>query len=315
MIQFSVIIPNYNHAPFLKERIDSVLSQTYPPSEIIILDDGSTDRSREIIETYSTNTIITHIVYNKKNSGSPFRQWKKGIELAKYGWIWIAESDDVAHPGFLASAVQFLFPAGNAGLYTSNSAIEPAVGNALTTAELSNIQLNSTIWSTSYAVSGAEEINRVLKFRSTIPNASSVVFKKEKIIPKIRSLTKFNYYGDWFTYIQILSDSDIVYNNTIFNTFRRTDLSHSKRMTNEQRVKIKTECFRILSSLLSMNATSNKNELVNWFVENYIGFGVKADGALNILTTIAHYYTIDFKLACRVTFKLAKRKTYGAEQK
>ena len=52
MIQISVIIPNYNHAVFLKERIESVLNQTYTNFELIILDDCSTDNSRDIIEFY-----------------------------------------------------------------------------------------------------------------------------------------------------------------------------------------------------------------------------------------------------------------------
>ena len=46
----SVIIPNYNHAPFLKERIDSVINQHYDNFEVIILDDCSKDNSREVIE-------------------------------------------------------------------------------------------------------------------------------------------------------------------------------------------------------------------------------------------------------------------------
>ncbi|MBC7875262.1 MAG: glycosyltransferase family 2 protein, partial [Ferruginibacter sp.] len=58
MIKFSVIIPNYNHADFLKERIDSALSQTHAPSEVIILDDASTDHSREVIETFSDHPLL-----------------------------------------------------------------------------------------------------------------------------------------------------------------------------------------------------------------------------------------------------------------
>lgn len=92
----SVIIPNYCHARFLNQRIDSVLNQTYSDYEVIILDDCSTDNSREIIESYRNHPKISHIVYNEKNSGSTFIQWEKGFELARGEYIWIAESDDVA---------------------------------------------------------------------------------------------------------------------------------------------------------------------------------------------------------------------------
>src|ERR1700752_3159230 len=74
----SVIIPNYNHATFLIERIDSILCQTFQDFELIILDDCSNDNSRSIIEKYHGHEKISHIIYNPTNSGSPFMQWQKG---------------------------------------------------------------------------------------------------------------------------------------------------------------------------------------------------------------------------------------------
>jgi len=104
-ILVSVIIPNYNHSAFLEERIESVLSQTYQNYEIIILDDASTDNSKEIIEKYRENTSVKTIIYNKKNSGRIFSQWQKGIRLAKGELIWIAESDDKCKKDLLEKLV------------------------------------------------------------------------------------------------------------------------------------------------------------------------------------------------------------------
>src|SRR5687767_7542575 len=106
MTFFSVIIPNYNHHAFLHERIESVVKQTYPYFEVIILDDASTDDSKNIIEKYSNHPQVAQIVYNTRNSGSPFKQWQKGATLAKGNWLWIAESDDVADENFLAKAAE-----------------------------------------------------------------------------------------------------------------------------------------------------------------------------------------------------------------
>lgn len=102
----SVIIPNYNHALYLDERIQSVLNQSYDNFEIIILDDMSKDNSREVIEKYRECPKISHILYNETNSGSTFRQWKKGITLAKGEFIWIAESDDYCEPSLLEALVK-----------------------------------------------------------------------------------------------------------------------------------------------------------------------------------------------------------------
>ena len=79
----SVIVPNYNYARFLDERMQSILTQTYQNFEIIILDDCSKDNSRDVIEKYRGNPHVSCIVYNEVNSGSPFKQWNKGFIIAK----------------------------------------------------------------------------------------------------------------------------------------------------------------------------------------------------------------------------------------
>ena len=101
----SVIIPNYNHDKYLDVRIQSILNQTYQDFEIIILDDCSTDNSKAVIERYRDNDHVSHIVYNEKNSGTTFKQWEKGIELAKGDLLWIAESDDSCDCNFLDSLI------------------------------------------------------------------------------------------------------------------------------------------------------------------------------------------------------------------
>lgn len=101
MLKISVIVPNYNHASYLKQRIGSILNQTYQDFELIILDDCSTDNSKEIIEQYRDYPKVKQIVYNTENSGSTFKQWNKGIELSRGEFVWIAESDDFAEPNLL----------------------------------------------------------------------------------------------------------------------------------------------------------------------------------------------------------------------
>lgn len=101
----SIILPNYNHAPYLQERLDSIFNQTYQDFEVIILDDASTDNSRSILETYSKHSKVSQYIVNLKNTGSPFLQWKKGLLLAKGDYVWIAESDDSCELTFLETQV------------------------------------------------------------------------------------------------------------------------------------------------------------------------------------------------------------------
>ncbi len=108
MPKVSVIVPNYNHESFLQQRIDSILNQTYQDFELILLDDASSDASISIIENYRYEEKVSEIVLNTVNSGSPFKQWIKGIKLAKGEFIWIAESDDFAEPTFLETTVAMM---------------------------------------------------------------------------------------------------------------------------------------------------------------------------------------------------------------
>ncbi len=104
----SIILPNYNHTKYLQKRLDSIFNQTHQDFEVIILDDASTDDSLSILNDYKNHPKVSHFIINKKNSGSPFKQWKKGLSLAKGDYIWIAESDDFCDLNFLESQIKRL---------------------------------------------------------------------------------------------------------------------------------------------------------------------------------------------------------------
>ena len=108
MPKVSIIIPNYNHAKYLLQRLESIFNQTYQDFELILLDDCSTDNSVKILKEYALDPKVSHFIINKKNSGSPFIQWAKGFELAKGEYIWIAESDDCSENIFLEEMVNLL---------------------------------------------------------------------------------------------------------------------------------------------------------------------------------------------------------------
>ena len=111
----SVIIPNYNHAAFLRRRMDSVLQQTYRDFEIIYLDNASTDDSGEVFSAFATDERI-RAVLNTTNTGIPGKQWNKGVLEARGEYVWIAESDDYADEHFLELLVPQLEEHPTAGL-------------------------------------------------------------------------------------------------------------------------------------------------------------------------------------------------------
>lgn len=94
--EVSVIIPNYNGAPFLREAIDSALSQEGVEVEVIVVDDGSTDESRGIIESYGGSIRSVF----QRNSGACTAR-NAGLALASSAYALFLDSDDQLYPDAL----------------------------------------------------------------------------------------------------------------------------------------------------------------------------------------------------------------------
>ncbi|HPQ22063.1 MAG TPA: glycosyltransferase family 2 protein [Saprospiraceae bacterium] len=88
-LKISVVIPAYNAEAFIERSLHSVMRQTYKPSEIIVVDDGSTDKTSEIIKKYGERICYTY----KKNGGEASAR-NFGVNSAKYDWIAFLDSDD-----------------------------------------------------------------------------------------------------------------------------------------------------------------------------------------------------------------------------
>jgi glycosyltransferase involved in cell wall biosynthesis len=88
----SYIIPSYNHAQYISKAIDSVLSQTYQPIELIIVDDGSSDNTREVLLQYENHPDIT-IIFNEINLRQSATV-NKALKIAKGEFIGLLPSDD-----------------------------------------------------------------------------------------------------------------------------------------------------------------------------------------------------------------------------
>lgn len=271
---FSVIIPNYNHARFLKKRMDSVLQQTFPDFEVIILDDHSTDESLEILDKYHDERI-THRIYNEKNSGSTFAQWKKGLELAKYDHIWIAESDDFCSLDFLETAYHCLQKHQDISLYFCDSNLigedEEPYYNSI---QKYTQDLHNELWSSDHKINGRTYIKKYLSKKNFILNASSVIFKKDAGIRAVEYIQDFKTSGDWLFYAHILSSGDVYFHATKQNYFRH--LAQSTRNYNtlekrERRILEKIKVHNYFIDTLEYDA-SEKQKMIGELVAEWIRY-------------------------------------------
>lgn len=222
MPKVSVIVPNYNHASYLHKRLDSVYDQTYHDFEVILLDDCSTDHSRDILSVYAKkpNTIF---VPNELNSGSVFRQWKKGLLLSQGEYIWIAESDDFASPYFLKQVVTVMDEHPEVGLVYSQSWLVDSQDVIIRDARCWTDDLDSQRWLHSFINDGRDEILRFLVYKNTIPNASATLIRRS-VLEKCGGVIEqpFRLCGDWLQWIKILACSHIAFVPECLNYWRQS---------------------------------------------------------------------------------------------
>ena len=224
----SVVIPNYNHARFLRRRIDSVLQQTFQDFEVILLDDCSTDDSRSILSSYAGDPRV-RVEFNDANSGNTFKQWNKGVRLARGNYIWIAESDDYADERMLERLVAVLDADPQIAYAYCKSWRVSARGDLDGFADDYLARLDSRRWTTDYCADGIEECRNYLVRANPVPNASAALFRKavyERVGGADESLRLC---GDWKLWAAMALTGKVAYLAEPLNFFRFHDATVRKK--------------------------------------------------------------------------------------
>jgi glycosyltransferase involved in cell wall biosynthesis len=215
----SIIVPNYNHARFLTQRLQTILDQTYRDFELIILDDASTDDSREVIEKFAQDPRV-RTVYNEKNTGSPFIQWNRGVAQAKGDYVWIAESDDYADPELLQSLVAVLRSRENLAVVYSQSWHVVDDGSVIGTIAPFYSDLDHGRWMQDFVNDGKDECSRYLIRKNTIPNASAAVFRRQLYEEAGGADANMRLAGDWMLWAKLLLRGDVAFVAKPLNYYR-----------------------------------------------------------------------------------------------
>ncbi|TWO31798.1 glycosyltransferase family 2 protein [Seonamhaeicola sediminis] len=112
---FSIVIPLYNKEKYIQDTLKSVLNQTFKEFEVIIVNDGCTDSSLDIVKTYNNKRII---ISNQKNKGVSAAR-NKGIELSKAKFIAFLDADDIWLPNHLSTLKTLIEDFPECGMYCS----------------------------------------------------------------------------------------------------------------------------------------------------------------------------------------------------
>lgn len=191
--KFSIIIPVYNKEAYISRSIQSVINQTYKNYEIIIINDGSTDKSLEICESFKKKyPCIT--IYNQKNCGLSIAR-NSGLDLAIGDYICFLDADDIFHSNYLAVAHEVL-QEHNYDLFSCSLEFNQVSNNAL---------------ETSYVFNNLDYLSFILtNYKYCNVNVINKIYKKE-IAARVRFQPKILYEDIEFT-IRCIMES-----NTIFH--------------------------------------------------------------------------------------------------
>ena len=195
-MKISIVMASYNYASIIGEAIESVINQTYKDWELIIVDDGSTDNSVEVIKKYLNDNRIK-LYINEKNLGLA-KTVRKGIQYSTSDWIAFLESDDKFFPNALEEKVKAISK--NADIIFTNLEL---IGNEnLKLLYLQHFENIKTYWKLLINTGFVENFAQYISNVNLIPTFSVVMVKKNLLMKcKFNSLCKSSL--DYFLWAQL----------------------------------------------------------------------------------------------------------------
>lgn len=194
----SIIMPSYNTASYIGRSIQSVLDQTYPNWELIIVDDCSTDNTLEVIRSYQDDRI--RLFQNPENSGAAVSR-NKALREARGRYIAFLDSDDLWMPQKLARQLRFMSQNGYSFSYTCYE------------------EIGDDGRKTGITVTGPEKISKTGMFNYCWPGCLTVMYDRKAIgLIQIETIRKNNDYAMW---LKICRKADCYLLNEILGQYRR----------------------------------------------------------------------------------------------
>ena len=227
-LRVSAIVPNYNHAEFLNQRLESILRQTTRPFEVIILDDASTDESLSVIEGFrAQHPDLIRVLTNSTNSGSVFRQWRKGVEAASGDVVWLCESDDFAEVDFL----ERLLPEFNddaVQIATGRIQFADSQGREMKGLDGYRQRAIPDMWDRPFNAPAAWWFTGAFGVWNMIPNVGGAIFRRTDLAESVWDEAQtYSVLGDWFLYAHLARGGKIAFNPGAVSYFRQHDANTS----------------------------------------------------------------------------------------
>jgi glycosyltransferase involved in cell wall biosynthesis len=197
---------------------------------LILLDDCSSDDSRAILSRYTTDPRV-RLDLNATNSGSPFKQWNRGVQLSQGKYVWIAESDDYADERLLERLVAVLDAEPQVVFVNCRSWRVDEEGQVDGYADLDLLDQNPDKWANDFNADGREECSTYFVRFNPVFNGSSVLFRKEVFDRVGGADESLRSCGDWKLWAAMALQGRIAHVKEPLNYYR----VHSRNVTEESK--------------------------------------------------------------------------------
>lgn len=289
----SVVISSYNHAQFLAQCIDSVLVQDYPQVEVIVVDDGSSDQSLELLRGYGERIRL-----ECQKTGGTYGALNRGIRLANGEFIAVLNSDDYWEPGKLSAQV--------AAIQTSAQATAVHTGGGFVDANSQKIDDNPFGFDWPSPPSGNIMTNLI---RANCVIASSVLMRASTLKEVGLFEPRLFGSGDWHMWLRLATVGDILFLPAEYTRYRihGTNASRRRRQVFDDETWIRESAIRKNATRLIKTAADAK-EMRLALIHNEACLA----GAHEILghrkTAIALWWKnwLHYPLRCKSLYRLVK---------
>ena len=279
--EVSVIVPNYNYETYLPERLGSISAQTLQDFEVILLDDASPDASVLVLEDFAVQRAGTRVVVNAENSGSPFVQWMRGMDLAQSDLIWLAEADDRCTSGFLETLVPMF---DDPNIRIASCASRPVTAEGESIGDYRPMYLDRITpgrWDRDYIATDHEEANAGLGIANSIPNASAVMFRKFQPEPEfVAELTSMRLCGDWYFYVRAMRGGLVGFSAKLMNDHRRHGNTVTHKLEGSLRYFNELATVRDYLGRHYVQSAPTQSRIAEFYAQDITRFGVTDTKAL-----------------------------------
>jgi glycosyltransferase involved in cell wall biosynthesis len=263
----SVIVASYNHAEFLEQRMDSLISQTYQDIEILVIDDCSTDNSVEILHRYESHPKV-RLIIREKNSG-----WvavsNQGVELSFGEFIIFANCDDACEPEMIQCLVAGMQAHKTAGISYCRSLMIDEAGNQFGD-DYSIRERAFRIKCYSDVLLTQKEMSRFLLNSCVIPNLSAALFRKEYFTSASGFASDYRVCSDWDLFFRMAARYDVAYIAAPMNRFRQHETtirsSTKDRVIYEEVIRLLLGQIKVLNLTLMERIKFRTHTMYLWTV-------------------------------------------------